>query len=119
MTKKIVNGVGKEEEQKEMDQSVAKGEEEIKEAKEIIKGVGKGEEQKEMDQNVTKGEEEIKEAKEVIKGEAKEEEQREMDRNITEREEEIKGDMSGVGKGDGVENVKRYVWLSFLGVDYG
>jgi len=41
-----------------------------------------------------------------------------MGRKPTGREEEVKEDMSGVG-GDGFKNVKRYVWLSFVGADYG
>ena len=57
--------------------------------------------------------------KKIINGVGKEEEQQEMDQNIAEREEETKGDMSGVGKGGGFENVKRYVCLSFVGADYG
>ena len=46
--------------------------------------------------------------------------QGEMGRKLTGREEGVK-DMSGVGKGDGPKNVERYVyvWLSFVGVDYG
>jgi len=87
--------------------------------KKIIKGVGKEEEQKEMDQNITEREEEVKEVKKIIKGEGKEEDQREMDQKLTEREEGVKEDVSGVGKGDGFENIKRYVWLSFAGADYG
>jgi len=57
--------------------------------------------------------------KKIIKGVGKEEEQKEMDQNITEREEGVKEDVSGAGKGDGFKNAKRYVWLSFVDVDYG
>jgi len=42
-----------------------------------------------------------------------------MGRKLTGMEEGVKEDMSGVGKGDGFKNVKRYVWLSFVGADYG
>jgi len=42
-----------------------------------------------------------------------------MGRKLTGREEEVKEDMSGVDKGDGFKNAKRYVWLSFASVDYG
>lgn len=57
--------------------------------------------------------------KQFVKEVGNQEEQQEMDRNITKREEVINEDISGVGKGDGFENVERYVWLSFVDADYG
>ena len=56
--------------------------------------------------------------KKVVKEVGNQEEQQEMDRNITKGEEATKEDMSRVGNSDGLENVERCVWLSFVGAGY-
>jgi len=59
----------------------------------------------------------------VIKSLEGEEKQQEIDQNSTKRERgekgEIKEDMGGIYSGDWLEDAEKYVWLSFVDVDYG